>query len=91
MLEFEWDEQKARANLAKHGVHFADASAVFRDPFAIDSEDRSMSYDEIRRNVTGIAGGMVLTVVYTERNATIRVISARKATRAERLAYENAE
>lgn len=51
MLEFEWDEQKAAANLAKHGVGFAAASAVFHDPFALDIEECSMDYGELRRRI----------------------------------------
>lgn len=90
MLSFEWDERKAELNLAKHGVSFADASAVFDDPFAVDMEDRSMDYSEIRRRIVGIGHGRVLTVAYTERGETIRLISARKATRVERREYEHA-
>lgn len=90
MLDFEWDEQKAALNLAKHGVSLADASAVFKDPFAFDTEDRSMDYGEIRRRIIGLGNGRFLTVIYTERGETIRLISARKATPAERREYEDA-
>ncbi|OBZ94209.1 hypothetical protein ADU59_18750 [Pararhizobium polonicum] len=90
MLDFEWDEQKAAANLAKHGVSFAAASAVFLDPFAVDIEDRSMDYGEIRRRIIGLASGLFLTVAYTERGDAIRLISARRSTRTERQAYETA-
>lgn len=90
MLEFEWDDQKAAANLAKHGVDFAAAAAVFRDPFAFDTEDRSMDYGEIRRRIIGLGNGRFLTVIYTERGETIRLISARKATRPERREYDDA-
>ena len=90
MIEFEWDEAKAVANLAKHGVRFADAAAVFDDPSALDIEDRSMDYGEVGRRVVGIGHGRHLTVAYTERGETIRLISARKATRTERREYDNA-
>ena len=90
MIDFEWDEAKADANLAKHGVRFADAAAVFDDPFALDFEDRSVDYGEIRRRIIGLADGRVLTVAYTERDETIRLISARKATRTECREYNNA-
>ena len=90
MLNFEWDEQKAISNLAKHGVSFADASVVFNDPFAIDTEERSMHYGEIRRRIIGLGHGRFLTVIYTEREDTIRLISARKATRPERREYDDA-
>jgi len=90
MLDFERDDDKAMANLAKHGVSFVDAAAVFDDPFALDVEDRSMDYGEVRRRVVGIGHGRHLTVAYTERGETIRLISARRATRAERREYDNA-
>jgi uncharacterized DUF497 family protein len=91
MLEFEWDEQKAAANYVKHGVRFAAASAIFRDPFAVDQEDRTVQYDEIRRIIIGMADGMILTIVYTERGDAIRIISARRATKSERHTYEDAD
>ncbi|MCD2181462.1 BrnT family toxin [Rhizobium sp. GN54] len=91
MLDFEWDEQKAAANLAKHGVSFSDASAIFNDPFALDIEEWSMNYGEVRRRIIGLGNGRHLTVIYTERGDTIRLISARKATRIERREYEDAK
>ena len=90
MLDFEWDEQKALSNLAKHRVSFAVASEVFNDPFAVDIEERSLHYAEVRRRIVGVIYGLCLTVIYTERNDIIRIISARKASRAERREYENA-
>ncbi|MCV3737858.1 BrnT family toxin [Rhizobium sp. TRM96647] len=90
MLEFEWDERKATANLAKHGVAFVDACAVFHDPFALDVEERSMDHGEVRRRIIGLGGGRFLTVIYTERGDAIRLISARKSTQSERREYENA-
>ncbi|CDX46803.1 conserved hypothetical protein [Mesorhizobium plurifarium] len=82
MLEFEWDDDKAKSNLAKHGVAFADARRLF--------DDRSMDYEEERFIGIGIVNGLVLTVVYTERGDRIRLISARKATRHEQKAYDQA-
>lgn len=90
MLNFEWDELKAAINFAKHGVTFADASSVFDDPFALDIEDRSMDYGEVRRRIIGIGNGRFLTVIYTERGDTIRLISARRSSRIERREYDNA-
>lgn len=89
MLYFEWNAQKASANLAKHGVSFETARRVFDDPFAVDIEDRSANYGEVRRRIVGLGNGLVLTVIYTERSEVIRLISARKATRAERKEYDN--
>ncbi|MBN7805010.1 BrnT family toxin [Agrobacterium rosae] len=89
MLDFDWDEQKATTNFLKHGVSFADACAVFDDPFAIDIEDRSINYGEVRRRIIGIGHNRYLTVIYTERGDIIRLISARKATRLERREYSD--
>ncbi|WCK03502.1 BrnT family toxin [Agrobacterium tumefaciens] len=89
MLYFEWNAHKASANLAKHGVSFETAREVFDDPFAVDIEDRSANYDEVRRRIVGLGNGLVLTIIYTERSETIRIISARKATRAERKEYDD--
>lgn len=90
MLDFEWDEQKALSNLAKHRVSFAVASEVFNDPCAVDTEERSLNYGEVRRRIVGGVSGVVLTVIYTERNDIVRIISARRASRFERREYENA-
>lgn len=90
MLDFEWDDAKAAANLAKHGVGFLAACRVFDDVFAIDFEDRSMNYGEVRRIAIGMVKDQVLTVIYAERGSTIRIISARKATRQERRDYAEA-
>lgn len=90
MLDFEWNEAKAAANLVKHGVGFPTACRVFDDVFCIDFEDRSMNYGEMRRIVIGMVEGQILTVVYGERGSAIRIISARKATRQERQDYAEA-
>lgn len=86
---FRMEADKASANLAKHGVSFETARSVFDDPFALDMEDRSTHYGEIRRRIVGLGNGLVLTVIYTERSEVIRLISARKATRAERKEYDD--
>ena len=91
MLNFEWDNDKAASNLTKHRVSFTSACEVFHDPFAIDVEERSMDYGEVRRRIIGLGHGRVLTIIYTERcENTIRLISARKATPTERREYEHA-
>jgi uncharacterized DUF497 family protein len=90
-MEFEWDEKKAAANLRKHGIAFETAKQVFADPFALDVSDLlSAEYGEDRFVVTGYGGGRLLTVTYTLRNETIRLISARKATRKEHDDYQGA-
>ncbi len=86
-VEFEWDAQKARSNLRKHGVDFADCVSVFFDDLAITIKDDSS--DEERFITIGAdALGRILVVVYTWLGERIRIISARKATRSEREHYE---
>ncbi len=85
-MEYEWDPKKAKTNLAKHGVPFADTVAVFSDDSAITIEDKQSS--EERFVTMGMdALGRVLVVAYTWSGETIRIISARKATEKERRLY----
>lgn len=83
-MEFEWDEEKNRANIRKHdGISFEMAVRVFLDENRIEKYDARHSLDEDRYNVIGMVENL-LFVVYTERNDdTIRIISARKATKEE--------
>ncbi|MBD5152386.1 MAG: BrnT family toxin [Oscillibacter sp.] len=85
-LKFEWDEEKARANLKKHGIPFELATKVFLDENRIEIYDEAHSIDEERYITIGLAGE-VLFVVYTERHPQIRLISARLATARERKVY----
>ena len=86
-MKYEWDPAKAKANLRKHGVEFADAVTVFADPLAATRADDDP--DEERFVTLGLdAGGQLLVVVYTWRGSDIRIISAREATRRERREYE---
>jgi hypothetical protein len=88
-MEYEWDAAKSRVNLAKHGVDFADAVAVFEDDLALTRPDTE-SRGEARFVTLGIDGfGRLLVVVYTERDACMRLISARIATKQERMSYES--
>ena len=88
-MEFEWDEAKAAANLAKHAVSFEEAKTVFDDPVYVDFYDPDHSQDENRYIMIGQSGqGRLLLVSYTERDDIIRLISAREVTRGEREAYE---
>ena len=87
VVELEWDERKARTNLRKHGVDFADAATVFWDERAITITDENP--DEERYVTVGTdALGRVLVVVYTVRDECIRLISARRASGRERAEYE---
>jgi uncharacterized DUF497 family protein len=88
-MEFEWDEEKAAANLAKHNVSFEEAKTVFDDPLYVDFYDPDHSYEEHRYLIVGQSRqGRVLIVAYTERGDTTRLISAREVTSTERKAYE---
>ena len=86
---YEWDENKAEANLSKHGVSFDEAKTVFDDPLYVEFYDPDHSFVEHRFILLGKSmQGRVLFVSYVERNENIRVISAREATPSERRAYE---
>ena len=89
MQQFIWDEHKAQINGQKHGVTFDEATTVFIDPLSITIPDPLHSLDEERFVEIGLsAENRLLVVVYTERSDTIRVISARPATRREQKQYE---
>ncbi len=87
-MEFEWDQQKNQANIAKHGLDFADAPRVFRLPLRISLDERQ-SYGEARWIGIGMLDGRVVVVVFAEPDEqTIRIISLRKALPYERKRYE---
>lgn len=73
---FEWDPAKDLANLAKHGVSFATAQLAFADPHRVIAEDISHSRSERRYYCFGVVGDGVLTVRFTYREGTIRIIGA---------------
>ncbi|OYQ63590.1 hypothetical protein B9G53_15880 [Pseudanabaena sp. SR411] len=88
-MKYEWDENKAVKNLAKHGVSFAEAKTIFDDPMYVDFYDLDHSEDEERYLIVGESNrGRLLIVSYTERRESIRIISAREVTKSEREAYE---
>jgi uncharacterized DUF497 family protein len=88
-LGFTWDPAKSAANVRKHGVSFEDASTAFGDPHSITVADPLHSAAETRFALIGSTSrGLIVIVSHTERNDTIRIISARKATRRERATYE---
>ncbi|MDJ0662688.1 MAG: BrnT family toxin [Crocosphaera sp.] len=86
-MEFEWDKQKAESNWQKHRVRFRDAVTVLRlDEMAITTLDEHP--DEERYVTIGMSAiGQLLVVVYTYRDKTMRIISARKATKTETAIY----
>ena len=89
VVSFEWDPSKAAANFRKHGVRFAEALGVFDDDYAITIEDTESDPGEQRFVTLGVGmKGRVLAVVYCYAGESLRVISARPASRFERNQYE---
>ncbi|MBV8824092.1 MAG: BrnT family toxin [Hyphomicrobiales bacterium] len=84
---FQWDDGKAAANYAKHGVTFEAARDVFKDPFAPNWIDDSQDESEERFATVGMVEGRLLFVAYVLRGDTIRIISARLAEPFERRRY----
>ena len=88
-MEFEWDSEKAAANLRKHRVSFEEASSVFGDPLAVTFHDPDRSIGEVRWVTFGVSrSGVLLVVSRTQRGKRVRLISSRRAIRAERAIYE---
>jgi len=88
-IQFEWDEKKAAKNRLKHGVSFEEASTAFGDPLSITIEDPLHSEDENRLVLIGKSEWFnTLVVAHLEKKDTIRIISARKASKKERKVYE---
>jgi uncharacterized DUF497 family protein len=85
--KFEWDDAKAAENLRKHGISFPQAISAFRDPRALEYSDDSENYGEDRFILVGVAGGQLLTIAFTERAESIRIISARGSTKNEEEDY----
>ena len=87
---FDWDEEKAKSNLAKHKISFDEATSVFDDPLFLTFADPEHSLQEQRFLIMGeSARGRLLVISYTDRKDITRLISARPATRKERKAYES--
>lgn len=87
MERLEWDEAKADANLAKHGISFPDAARVFEDFSRFEWLDEREDYGEDRFVTVGIVAGRAILLVYTMRGENRRLIMARRATRREREEY----
>ena len=84
---FEWDENKNKSNIEKHGIDFEIAKLIFEDKKRKTSLDNRKEYGEERFKTVGKIYGIIMSVVYTYRNAIIRIISARKAGEKERDEY----
>lgn len=90
-MEFEWDELKSDACFKERGFYFAAVTQIFIDPDRLVEVDDRKVYGEVRYQVTGEIGGRVYVVVFTPRQDSIRIISARKANRREVACYENSK
>lgn len=91
--EFEWDTNKAKSNLIKHGIRFEEAVLVFDDPYHLSLQDRHGN-GEFRWQTIGLVHGLIVimvahTVRFESGDEVIRIISARKADRKERSRYEH--
>ncbi|MCJ8273958.1 MAG: BrnT family toxin [Psychrosphaera sp.] len=92
-MKIEWDVEKAKSNIQKHGISFEQASYVFTDPFSLSRYDEAHSDSEDRWILLGKSlSEVILTVVHTFTDEAgvefVRVISARKATKAEQQTYQ---
>ena len=87
---FEWDEQKAQANIRKHGISFEDAVSIFDDPLLWERYDWENSTIEENRyfGIGQIDGFVIVASCYTNRNGRTRIINARRATGKEEKDYE---
>ena len=83
-----WDPKKAESNFRKHKIRFSDAEAVLFDPMALTIEDKSAQGEQRFVSIGSDTLNRVVVVVYTYRGSDIRIISARRATRKEKKAYE---
>lgn len=90
MVEFEWDPDKERSNIERHGVDFTEAATVFGDPLELTISDPDHSVGEFRfLSIGHSVRNRILAVSYTEREDLVRIISARTASPKERRQYES--
>lgn len=87
-MDFEWDPTKAGSNLNKHGIRFSDVEIAFYDQNAISMPDTVIVNEERFVLIGTEATARIVVVIYTYRGNSIRIISARKATKTERRTYE---
>ena len=93
-MNLDWDNNKNQSNIAKHGISFEEAIAIFDDPNIVTYEDTRFNYGETRFVSIGQIilvtqeKTVIIVVIHTQRNQTIRLISARKANERERKCYE---
>jgi uncharacterized DUF497 family protein len=87
-MNYQWDPEKAMANVKKHGVEFADAVGIFEDPTAITIEDPQAEGEQGFLSMGMDVLGRIIVVAYTYRGDDVRLISARKASKKEVRVYE---
>ena len=85
-MQYEWDEEKRRRNIEKHGIDFTDI-IQFQWDDALEAVDDRFDYGEERINAVGFLGTRLVVVTYVERGEVMRVISLRKATKTEERLY----
>lgn len=89
IMEFEWNPQKAEANLKKHNISFREAVTVFGDRLSVTVFDPDHSFEEDRYITVGLSDASRLLIIsHTDREERIRIITARELTRDERRTYE---
>jgi uncharacterized DUF497 family protein len=92
-MRLSWDEPKSRSNQRKHGISFDTAARVFLDPFHISRQDRIVEGEERWQTIGMVNGILLILVAYTvldEKEEVVRIVSARRVTRQERIEYEEA-
>jgi uncharacterized DUF497 family protein len=92
-MRVSWDEAKSRSNQRKHGIGFDTASQVFLDPLHLSQQDRIVEGEERWQTIGMVNGVLLILVAYTvvdEKEEVLRIISARRVTRQERIEYEEA-
>jgi uncharacterized DUF497 family protein len=88
-VDFDWDEAKARANELKHGISFVTGARIFLDPDRFEWDVSRAADREVRSKAAGFVEGRLLVVVFTVRNQTCRIISARPVNSSEERTYGN--
>ena len=90
-MRLSWDEQKSRRNQRKHGIGFDTASRAFLDPLHLSREDRIVEGEERWQTIGMVNGVLLILVAYAvvdDKEEVLRIISARRVTRQERIEYE---
>lgn len=88
-MVFEWDENKNKKNIEKHGLNFDTAKLVFKDNNKLIAHNRMVDTEERLQVIGKIGNLIVIMLVFTARDGSIRIISARRANKKERYIYEN--